>query len=277
MNAPTEDNIWTGKNELTVTNGEIKIENITFSYEKSGDILKDFSLNINAGERFALCGKSGCGKTTLGYMLIGFYKALSGKIIIDGQDISDCSLKSVRQNIGMVSQDVLLFDGSIKENLLLGKPLASDDEIQSALERAGIRDDISKLPDGVNTVIGSGENSRNLSGGQKQRIAIARIYLKNPKIIIFDEATSSLDNESEQQIHEAWKSVLAGRTSIIIAHRQSSVMLCERAAIIENGGIAKTGSPHELAKSSDIFRTLFAVKENQENGEVTSDVVENQI
>jgi len=277
MNAPTEDNIWIGKNELIVTNGEIKIENITFSYEKSGDILKDFSLNINAGERFALCGKSGCGKTTLGYMLIGFYKALSGKIIIDGQDISDCSLKSVRQNIGMVSQDVLLFDGSIKENLMLGKPSASDDEIQSALERAGIWDYISELPEGVNSVIGAGENSRNLSGGQKQRIAIARIYLKDPKIIIFDEATSSLDNETEQQIHEAWKSVLAGRTSIIIAHRQSSVMLCERAAIIENGGIAETGIPHELAKSSDIFKTLFAVKENQENGEVIEDVVENQI
>jgi ABC-type multidrug transport system fused ATPase/permease subunit len=207
-------------------------------------------------------------------MLIGFYKALSGKIIIDGQDISECTLKSIRQNIGMVSQDVLLFDGSIKENLLLGRPSASDDEIKAALERAGIWDYISELPDGVNTIIGSSENSRNLSGGQKQRIAIARIYLKNPKIIIFDEATSSLDNETEQQIHEAWKSVLTGRTSIIIAHRQSSVMLCERAAIIENGEIVEIGGPCELEKSSDMFRTLFAIKEN---GEDMDDVIENQI
>jgi ABC-type bacteriocin/lantibiotic exporter with double-glycine peptidase domain len=258
MNTPTEEN-WRGINELSVTNGEISFENVTFAYKSGGDVLQNMSLHIGAGERFALCGKSGCGKTTLGYMMIGFYAAQAGEIKIDGQRLSDCSLRSIRKNIGMVSQDVLLFEGSIKDNLLLGKLDASDDEIHSALVRAGIGDYVASLPDGINTVIGAGGTG--LSGGQKQRIAIARIYLKDPKIIIFDEATSSLDDETERQIHAAWEAVLAGRTSIIIAHRQSSVMLCGHAAIMENGHIAEMGDPHEMERTSDRFRTLFAIKE----------------
>lgn len=262
MHSPTEDN-WTSKNQLKIENGEIEFSNVNFSYKKSEAILQDFSLNIKAGERFALCGKSGCGKTTLGYMLIGFYSAQNGTITIDGQRLDDCSLKSIRNNIGMISQDVLLFDGTIKENLLLGKPIATDDEIISVLQRAGILEHIASLPDGINTVIGS--TGTGLSGGQKQRIAIARIYLKDPKIIIFDEATSSLDSETEQQIHEAWEAVLKGRTSIIIAHRQSSVMLCDRAAIMEKGRVVEIGTPKELEISSRSFKELFALKGVPEN------------
>lgn len=258
MNAPTEEG-WPGKDTLKVYSGEIIAKDITFAYQKGGDVLQDFYLNIRPGERIALCGKSGCGKTTFGYMLLGFFQAQSGNISIDGQSLSDCSLKSIRQNIGMVSQDVLLFDGSIKENLLLGKPGASDDEVVSSLQKAGIWEHVSGLPDGINTVIGS--SGIGLSGGQKQRLAIARIYLKNPSIIIFDEATSSLDSDTEKQIHDAWEAMLAGRTSIIIAHRQSSVMLCDRAAMMENGRIIEIGTPMDLESKSPAFRELFALRE----------------
>ena len=258
MNAPTEE-AWPGTHELTVTGGEIKLEDITFAYKTGGNILQDFSLRIGAGERFALCGRSGCGKTTLGYMMIGFYRTQAGEISIDGQKLSDCSLRSIRKNIGMVSQDVLLFEGSIKDNLLLGKSDADDDDIRAALTRAGIWAYVASLPDGIDSIVGVGGTG--LSGGQKQRIAIARIYLKNPKIIIFDEATSSLDEETEQQIHKAWEAVLIGRTSIVIAHRQSSVMLCDRAALMESWRIAEIGDPSEMEHTSARFRTLFAVKE----------------
>ncbi|MDR0949326.1 MAG: ABC transporter ATP-binding protein/permease, partial [Lachnospiraceae bacterium] len=258
MHAPTEDD-WMGKAELSVINGEITFENVAFAYKGGNEVLSQLYLHIHAGEHFALCGMSGCGKTTLGYMMLGFYHARSGEIRIDGQRITDCSLRSIRKNIGMISQDVLLFAGSIKDNLLLGKPSARDAEIHLALLRAGMKDYIDSLPDGVNTMIGV--NGLGLSGGQKQRIAIARIYLKDPKIIIFDEATSALDDETEEQIHQAWKSVLTGRTSIVIAHRQSAVMLCDRAAMMEDGRIAEIGNPHDLEESSERFRTLFAVKE----------------
>jgi ABC-type bacteriocin/lantibiotic exporter with double-glycine peptidase domain len=258
MHSPTEDT-WEGKNELIITEGNISFYNINFAYNKSNIVLDDFSIDIKAKERFALIGKSGCGKTTLAYMLIGFYRPQNGYIEIDGQKLSDCTLKSIRDNIGIIQQDILLFDGTIKENLLLGNKKASDDDIASACQRAGIWDFISSLPNTIDTIIGT--NGIGLSGGQKQRIAIARIYLKNPKIIIFDEATSSLDSKTEEQIYESWKSLLSGRTSIIIAHRQSSVMLCEKAAIVENGKISDIGIPSEMAENNENFKILFALEE----------------
>lgn len=258
LHSPTEDS-WKGKSELTITDGNISFENISFAYNKSNMVLDKFNLIIPAGERFAIVGKSGCGKTTLAYMLIGFYCPQYGEIVIDGQKLSDCSLNSIRRNIGLVAQDVLIFDGTIKENILLGNKKATDEQIELACKQSGLWDLVEKLPNGVNTVIGT--QGIGLSGGQKQRIAIARIYIKNPKIIIFDEATSSLDSETEEAIHEAWKSVLAGRTSIVIAHRQSSVMLCEKAAILENGRIREIGIPIKMVSESNVFKTLFAVKE----------------
>ncbi len=258
MQAPTEES-WPGKNELIIQDGEIFVRHITFSYVTGTNILQNFNLHIKPGERFALCGKSGCGKTTFAYMLLGFYSPQRGNIAIDGQNIMDCSLKSIRKKIGIISQDILLYDGSIKDNLLLGKPGATDQEIVVVLQKAGIWEHIAELPEGIHTVIGS--TGVGLSGGQKQRLAIARIYLKNPSIIIFDEATSSLDGETERQIHEAWDTVLFGRTSIIIAHRQSSVMLCDRAAVIENGQVVEIGRPIELKKHGEAFRKLFALQE----------------
>jgi len=259
MNSPTEDK-WEGKNELIITKGDISFQNINFSYETSNIILDDLSLKIEAGERCAVVGKSGSGKTTLAYMLTGFYRPLSGYIEIDGQLLSECSLKSIRNNIGIVQQVVLLFDGTIRENIMLGNKRASDDDIISACQRAGIWEFINNLSDGLDTIIG--KDGVGLSGGQKQRIAIARIYLKNPKIIIFDEATSSLDKETEEQIHESWRNVLKGRTSIVIAHRQSSVMLCDKAAIINDGKICETGTVSDLIENNVEFKTLFNITDN---------------
>lgn len=257
LHSPTEEQ-WKGTGELQVTRGQVAFRQVRFAYDKGSSVLEGLSLEIPAGERFALVGKSGCGKTTLAYMLLGFYRPQEGEIWIDGQKLSECSLKSIRRSIGLVAQDVLLFDGTIKENILLGNKKASEEEVLSACSQSGLLEWIESLPRGLDTVVGTG--GMGLSGGQKQRIAIARIYLKNPRIIIFDEATSALDRETEEAVHEAWGSVLAGRTSIMIAHRQGTVMLCGRAAVLEEGRIRETGVPEEMAQESQAFRTLFAIK-----------------
>ncbi len=257
-NAPSEEE-WRGNNELVISDGEITFVDVTFAYKRGDNVLNGFNLKVASSERLALCGKSGCGKSTLAYMLIGFYTPQNGDIIIDGQRLSECSLKSIRKNIGLVAQDVLIFEGTIRYNIMLGNDSASETEVINACKQAGLWEFVETLPDGLDTFVGSGGSG--LSGGQKQRIAIARIYLKNPKIIIFDEATSSLDSETEEQIHEAWRSVLSGRTSIVIAHRQSSVMLCSSAAVIENGKVCITGDPRVLVEENETFKTLFAVKE----------------
>ena len=257
MASPTEDE-WGGKDELTVSRGAIAFHGIDFAYENGNVVLDGFTLGIKAGERCAIVGESGSGKTTLAYMMAGFYRPQNGYIEIDGQRLSDCSLKSIRNSIGIIQQDVLLFEGTIRENIMLGDRGASEGEIISACQRAGIWEFIGGLPDGLDTTIGKG--GVGLSGGQKQRMAIARIYLKNPKIIIFDEATSSLDSETEGQIHESWKSVLEGRTSIVIAHRQSSVMLCDRVALVKGGKICETGTPMDMLENSAEFRTLFNIQ-----------------
>ena len=259
MNSPTEDS-WEGKDELTIAKGRIVFRDINFSYDESSNILKDIVLEIEPGERYAIVGKSGSGKTTLAYMMIGFYAPISGCIEIDGQQLSQCSLKSIRKNIGIIQQDVLLFDGTIKENIIFGDRNANEENIISACRRAGIWDYINTLQFGLNTVIG--KEGIALSGGQKQRIEIARIYLKNPSIIIFDEATSALDEETEEQIHESWMNVLDGRTSIVIAHRQNSVMLCDKVSIIDCGKIIETGTPSKMMKNSSAFKSLFNITDN---------------
>lgn len=257
---PTED-AWKGTNSLEDTKGNIEMDDITFAYQEKEAVINGFRLSVNQGEKIAIVGTSGCGKTTLAYMLIGFYRTQTGVIKIDGKPIEDYSLESIYKNIGVVQQDTLIFNGSIRENITLGNPNASDNDIMNACRAAGIYDFIMEMEDGLDTILGF--DGRKLSGGQKQRLSIARVYLKNPKIIIFDEATSSLDHDSEVKIHDAWKQVLKGRTSIIIAHRLSSVMLCDKVAIMEDGMVIETGKPSEMEKLSCKFQELFAIKGRQ--------------
>ena len=250
-----------GAQRLVVKNGEILFRNITFGYDNQKKVLNKVCWNIKAGDHVALVGVSGSGKTTLAHLLLRFYQPSDGNIVIDGVDITECSLESIRKNIGIVQQDTLIFDGTIRQNLLLGNIHANTEQMIEACQLAQIRDFIENLPDGLDTVLGS--HGIEVSGGQKQRLAIARIYLKNPSIIIFDEATSALDGETEEVIHEAWKQVLKGKTALVIAHRLRSVMLCDRVAILDNGRIVEEGETEELVKNSERFRGLFAVSQGE--------------
>lgn len=254
---------WKGTDELMIKDGNIEFKNISFEYSGADTLFSDFSFKIKAGERLAIVGKSGCGKSTLAYMLLGFYSPNKGHILIDGQDIMDCSLKSIRKNIGLVAQDVVIFDGTIKENLLLGGGKCSDSELDRACKAAGLQEFIEHLPEGINTLIGP--RGVSLSGGQRQRIAIARIYLKGARIFIFDEATSSLDSDIEEKIHNAWGGLINDRTAIVIAHRLSSVEMCDRVIMMENGKIVASGSPKELIENNSGFRDLFAIGKGDKN------------
>lgn len=260
--AEEDEGSWTGKEPLQVSGGHVEIREIVFSYQPDAAILNKLSLDIPPGSHVAVVGKSGCGKTTLSSLLIGLYEPAAGHIFIDGQLLSRCSLSSIRQSIGIVQQEVLLFDGTVRDNLLLGNPRGTEENMWSALARAGIASFIEELPGKLEARIGKG--GLDLSGGQKQRLAIARIYLKNPAILIFDEATSALDQETEALILEAWRDLLAGRTAIVITHRLSSVLLCNSAVLLENGRIAAAGKPGELLERNARFRELFAVEEVQE-------------
>ncbi len=261
VNVPVESEEYRNQT-LNIVKSDIHMKNIGFIYAGSSEVIKSINLDIKGGERFAIVGHSGCGKTTLAYLLLNFYSPDSGEIIIDGQNIANCSLKSIRKNIGIIQQDILIYNGTIRENLLLADYKATDDELKNACKNAGIYDFIEALPEGFDTVLGS--NGILLSGGQKQRLVLSRIYLKNPKVIIFDEATSSVDTETEAVIHNAWNHVLAGRTAIIISHRLSSVLLCDRVAIINGGTITDIGEPAIMMKKNKNFQTLFSIKEDNE-------------
>lgn len=258
MEQPTVDSRKALGN-LNVSEGRIDFVNLSFAYEHKKSVIEQLDLHIDAGEKIAIVGESGCGKTTLSYLLLGFYEPYAGQIKIDGEDISKYSLESIRKNIGVVQQDVLIFDGTIRYNIMLGNENATEKDLIRVCKAAGVYDFVMEMEEKFETVLG--RNGRQLSGGQKQRIAIARVYLKNPPIIIFDEATASLDSETENQIHKAWEKMLKGRTAIVIAHRQSSVMLCDKVAVMSEGKIAETGTPGEMKTGSKRFQTLFAIKE----------------
>lgn len=248
-----------GAESLTVKEANVQFTDVSFAYRHKKCVLNNFSMTLQVGEKIAVVGESGCGKSTLAYMLLGFYRPQSGEILIDGKPIQQYTLSSLRENIGIVQQDVLIFDGTVRENIMIGRTNASEDDMIQACKAAGVYDFVMEMDDQFDTKLG--RNARKLSGGQKQRIAIARVYLKNPSILIFDEATASLDKETEGQIHMNWEKVLQGRTAIIIAHRQSSVMLCDRVAIMQNGRIIEEGKPEQMEKESAAFRTLFAIQE----------------
>lgn len=247
-----------GARELTNVKGDVNYDHVTFRYNDDEPVLSDVSFSIPAGRSIALVGPSGGGKTTICSLLPRFYELTDGKITIDGEDIKDFTLQSLRKNIGIVQQDVYLFCGTVRENIAYGKPDASDEEIIEAAKNANIHDFIMSLPDGYDTFVG--ERGTRLSGGQKQRISIARVFLKNPPILILDEATSALDNESERHIQKSLEELSKNRTTITIAHRLSTIRGADEIIVITENGIAERGSHDELMKIDGIYAKYYRMQ-----------------
>ncbi|SDJ60318.1 ABC transporter ATP-binding protein [Alkalibacterium thalassium] len=241
--------------EVESLKGDIVYSDVSFSYEENQSILNDINLTIKAGETIAFVGPSGAGKTTICNLLPRFYDIDSGTITIDGYSIKDITLNSLREQIGVVQQDVFLFPGTIKENILYGKLDATDEEVYNAVRMANLVDVVEQLPRGLETVIG--ERGVKLSGGQKQRLSIARMFLKNPPILILDEATSALDTETEQAIQEALDSLSKGRTTLIIAHRLATIKNADRIVVVTSKGIEEQGSHDELIAQEGAYKALY--------------------
>lgn len=238
--------------------GEIIFEDVTFGYDGGNarqSVISGFSAKIPAGKTVALVGPSGGGKTTLCHLIPRFYEIDGGRITIDGRDIRDISRYALRDNIGIVQQDVFLFNGTIKENIAFGNFDATDEEITAAAKKANIHDYVTTLPDGYNTNVG--ERGVKLSGGQKQRVSIARAFLKNPPILILDEATSALDNATEMLIQDALNELSAGRTTLVVAHRLSTVKNADEIIVITDGGVEERGTHEELISRNGMYKTLY--------------------
>jgi ATP-binding cassette subfamily B protein len=234
--------------------GEIRFESVTFGYEAHKTVLDRIDLAVHAGETVAFVGPSGAGKTTLCSLVPRFYEVLSGRITIDGMDIRQMTLASLRRNIGIVQQDVFLFAGTIRENIAYGRLDASEADITEAARRARLDEMVARLPDGLDTVIG--ERGVKLSGGQKQRLAIARMFLKNPPILILDEATSALDTETERAIQASLAELAHGRTTLVIAHRLATIQNADRIVVVDESGVAEQGHHRELVRAGGIYQRL---------------------
>lgn len=238
--------------------GEIVFENVSFAYKNDGEencVIKNFSMKIPAGRTVALVGPSGGGKTTICHLIPRFYEIDGGKITIDGYDLRDLDRAALRRNIGVVQQDVFLFNGTIRENIAYGNFGASDEEIEAAAKKANIHDYVASLPDGYGTQVG--ERGVKLSGGQKQRVSIARAFLKNPPILILDEATSALDNATEMQIQSALHELSAGRTALVVAHRLSTIKNADEIIVVTADGIEERGTHEELIAKGGAYRELY--------------------
>ncbi len=243
------------KNEFK---GDVSFSDVSFRYNDKNDyVLKHVSLDVKAGEYVALVGSSGAGKTTLCSLIPRFYDVTDGSICVDGVDIRDLKLKCLRNNIGIVQQDVYLFAGSIIENIRYGRPDATDEEVYEAARKANAHEFIMNLPEGYSTDIG--QRGIKLSGGQKQRLSIARVFLKNPPILIFDEATSALDNESEKVVQESLETLAANRTTFVIAHRLSTIRNAKRILVLTEDGIAESGTHKELMQKQGVYYNLYNI------------------
>ena len=247
--------------ELRDVKGQVDVDHVSFAYEGDLDVLHDVDLHVGAGETLAVVGPSGGGKSTLCQLIPRFYDVTEGSIRIDGQDVRHVTQRSLRQQVGVVQQDVFLFADSILNNIRCGKPDATEEEVVRAAKLAEIYDDIAAMPDGFDTYVG--ERGTLLSGGQKQRISIARIFLKNPPVLILDEATSALDSVTEAKLQQTFEKLSQGRTTIIIAHRLSTVRNADRIAVIENGRVAELGSHHELMEKNGAYAQLVRTQELQ--------------
>jgi ATP-binding cassette subfamily B protein len=248
--------------ELKNVKGAIDIDHVSFSYQESHDVLHDVTLHVEPGETLALVGPSGGGKTTISQLIPRFYDVSEGAALIDGQDVRNVTQESLHRNIGVVQQDVFLFADSIAENIRYGRPDASMEEIKEAARKAEIYDDVMSMPDGFDT--NTGERGVLLSGGQKQRISIARIFLKDPSVLILDEATSALDSVTEAKIQKTFEKLSEGRTTIVIAHRLSTVRNADRIAVVDGGRIIELGSHRELMEKGGAYAALVRTQELKE-------------
>lgn len=238
--------------------GDISFNNVAFQYDESKAVLKDISFDLKAGQTIAFVGPSGAGKTTICSLIPRFYDVTSGAITIDGIDIRDMTQQSLREQIGIVQQDVFLFTGTVRENIAYGRLDATLEEIQAAAEKAHLKQFIEELPDGYETQIG--ERGLKLSGGQKQRLAIARMFLKNPPILILDEATSALDTETEMIIQESLAELAANRTTLVIAHRLATIRNADRVVVVTTKGIEEDGKYDELVAANGVFANLHNIQ-----------------
>lgn len=252
-------------NDLIVSQGKITFEHIQFSYRPDRTILEDVSFEILPGQKVAVVGESGSGKSTLVKLLFRFYDANKGKISIDGQDISTVNQHSLRKTIGIVPQDTVLFNDTILENVRYGRPDATNEEVQQAIDLAHLRGFISSLPQGEKTTVG--ERGLKLSGGEKQRVAIARTILKRPPIMVFDEATSSLDSQSEQAILAAIKEISQGHTSLVIAHRLSTIVDADKIVVMAQGKILEQGNHQQLLQINGAYKKLWDTQQNNQHSE----------
>lgn len=259
MDEPIEIDDIENAIELPAVKGDISFKDVSFKYFDSDNILEHININIKAGENVAFVGPSGSGKTTLCNLIPRFFDVTSGKILVDGFDIRNVNIKSLRTQIGVVQQDVYLFSGSVYENIEYGRPGASREEVEEAAKLAGAHGFISQLPQGYHTFVG--EHGVKLSGGQKQRISIARVFLKNPPILILDEATSALDNESEMIVQESLAKLAKGRTTLTIAHRLTTIRNATKIMVLTDNGIEEQGSHEELIAKNGIYFKLYSMYE----------------
>jgi subfamily B ATP-binding cassette protein MsbA len=238
--------------------GEIIFDHVVFSYNEGSPVIQELNLTIRAGQRIGICGPTGCGKSTIAGLIARFYDPVSGRILIDGTDISQFTLDGLREQIAFVMQETILFYGSVRENIAYGKPDATEEEITEAARMANAMEFIEKMPYGFDTIVG--ERGVTLSGGQKQRIGIARALVRNSPILILDEPTSSLDTESEKTVMEALENLMLGRTVIIIAHRLSTIRNVEKIIVLANGKIAEEGTHDELMEKGALYEALYNVQ-----------------